>query len=381
MLLSSVRDGYLRSWIFFGDDWGAHSSTTQHLASALPTADMLVWVNSLTMRSIRLNPYEIITVTRRLQARMLTRRVAVDATHRLPDLQLFPTIVPLHGMGVVRAFNRRQVARSLRKALGKFDGRAPLVVVSNPVAVHFLDLLSPRAVAYLRLDNYALLPGVDRNLIDKTEPEMIARADIVVATARTLLPHTARRTLYLPQGADVAHFAHVPLEPPRRRVLGFFGMLAEWIDDELVMQAARRLPTWTFEFIGPTRGQRSFLNAAPNIVWRGPIPYQDLPSAVSAWDAAWIPFRVNELTRAVNPIKLREYLAAGLPTFSTPLPESIAMGEIICVGSGPEDVVRFLGQDVARDRADARRARRASVADHSWGARAARLIKALETVT
>jgi hypothetical protein len=367
----------MSTWVFFGCDWGAHPSTTQHLASALPAEDTLVWVDSLTMRSIRLKASEIITVTRRLRTRLLSRRAAVAASHRIPDVRLSPTIVPLHWLRAVRVFNQAQLSRSLGGALRRLDAQAPFVVVTNPLAVHFLDVMSPRAVAYLRLDDYALLPGVDRGLIEEAEPAMIARADVVVATARALLPPGARRTLYLSQGVDLAHFARVPIEPPRRRVLGFFGILAEWIDDDLVEQAAHRLPKWTFEFVGPIRGQPRFLDAAPNIVWRGPLPYEDLPAAMANWDAAWIPFRVDDLTRAVNPLKLREYLASGIPTFSTPLPESMALGTVICVGSDSDDVVHFLEEVVAQDSTDARLTRRAAVAEHGWSTKAAELIRAL----
>ncbi len=369
----------MNSWVFFGDDWGAHPSTTQHLASALPVEDTLIWVDSLTMRSIRLKVSEIITVTRRLRTRLLSRRAAAWTTRRIPDVRLSPTIVPLHGVRAVRVFNLARVSRSLRGALRKLDAEAPFVVVTNPVAVHFVDALSPRAIAYLRLDDYAFLPGVDRALIEEYEPAMIGRADVVVATARALLPPRARRALYLPQGVDVGHFARVPIEPPHGRVIGFFGMLAEWIDDELIKQAARQLPKWTFEFVGGIRSQARFLDAAPNIIWRGPLPYKDLPSEMANWDAAWIPFRVDDLTRAVNPIKLREYLAAGLPTFSTPLPESIALGNVVCVGSNANDLARFLEEVVEQDSTDARLTRRAAVAEHSWSTRVDELIRALTT--
>ena len=142
---------------------------------------------------------------------------------------------------------------------------------------------------------------------------MMARADGVVATAMAFLPPGARRTLYLSQGVDLAHFARVPIEPPRRRVLGFFGIIAEWIDDDLVEQAAHRLPKLTFEFVGPIRDQPRFLDAAPNIVWRGPLPYEDLPAAMANWDAAWILFLVDDLTRAVTRSSCASILPAGYP--------------------------------------------------------------------
>jgi glycosyltransferase involved in cell wall biosynthesis len=363
------------TWLFFGDDWGAHPSTTQHLARAIPADEPVAWVDSLTMRSLRPHPTEVLRVARRLRGRL--RPAGHAPSGRCPDLRLTPRVLPLHGPVATQA-NRLLLRRPLQ-ALVSALGAPPVVVVANPVAARHLDNFPHRAVVYLRLDDYARLPGVDADVVARVEPGLLARADVVAATARALLPGAARRSLLLPQGVDTAHFGQAPTSPPGSRVVGFFGLLAPWLDEALIVAAARAHPTWTFEFIGPVAGggRPAFVDAAPNIRWRGAVPYADLPRAIAGWQAAWIPFKVDALTTAVNPVKLREYLAAGLPVFSTPLPESAAVSGV-CIGDDAAAVGAFLTEAAVDD--EARRcARRAAMQGHGWSARLASLRAAVRS--
>jgi glycosyltransferase involved in cell wall biosynthesis len=360
-------------WIIFGDDWGAHPSTTQHLVRGLPTGDRVVWVNSIGMRGPRLTDARSI-VGRVARRRRSARRAPPPDHVRVVS----PRVAPLHATRAARAFNRASLTRAITRARRGFTRGAVTVLSANPAAAPYLPD-DARRVAYLRLDDYARLPGVDPGLVRWSEPAMVESADVVFGTAERLLFHNVgARQIYLPQGVDVAHFSAAPLEPPARRVLGFFGLLAEWIDYDLILAAARAAPEWTLELVGPTRGAvPAEVHTCENIKLLGPAPYDQLPARIAHWRAAWIPFRVNALTEAVNPVKLREYLAAGLPTLSTPLPEvSRAFPECATATDG-EDVARWLRGDVAADTSARRAARRESVADQSWAARAAKMRDAL----
>jgi len=103
--------------------------------------------------------------------------------------------------------------------------------------------------------------------------------------------------------------------------LGFFGLIREWVDLELLASVARRRPDWHIVLLGDSTIDLSPYQNLPNIHFLGRKRYEELPAYCKQFDVGLIPFKVNELTRAVNPIKLREYLAAGLPVVSTPLPE------------------------------------------------------------
>jgi glycosyltransferase involved in cell wall biosynthesis len=204
-----------------------------------------------------------------------------------------------------------------------------------------------------------------------SERRMLEMADVVAATARRLLPPGVPG-LYLPQGVDAGHFGRLSIDPPPGKVLGFFGLLAPWIDLDLIAAVARAAPTWTLEFVGRADVDTATLRALPNVRILPAVPYSDLPSAMRHWRAAWAPFAMNDLTAAVNPLKIREYLAAGLPTVCTPLPEVQGIRGVR-LGSSADDVSAWLRDEAEGDSPSRRATRRRDVAGDSWAARAADL--------
>ncbi len=361
-------------WLVFADDWGVHPSTTQHLVRALPAGDRVVWINSLGMRSPRLSLGDLGRVAGRLRAMASPTGGAPSGGGPPEGVEVVqPRFLPWHGL--LRPLNRRVVGAQVRAALAARGLEAPVALLSNPVAVGMLEGLPLRAVIYLRLDDYGALPGVDAELIEAVEAELLARADLLVATARPLLPEGlgGDRGRYLPQGVDVAHFAEVPVVPPGGRVLGFFGLLAPWIDLDLVAEVAKRAPRWTVELLGPSSvepGDLAPLRALDNVVLREAVAYEALPAATAHWRAAWAPFVRGRCTEGVNPLKLREYLAAGWPTACTPLPAAVELEGPVRLVEGAEDVLRWLEEEATTDSAERRAARRATVAGEGWGQRA-----------
>jgi hypothetical protein len=353
-------------WLVFGDDWGRHPSTTQHLVRALPPEDRVLWVGSLGMRA----PRPVLADARRIVERIGSiRRPAREVPDRMRVLA--PRVAPFHRHPVVRAANRASLRAQVREALARAGMRRPVALVAAPVAALYLDGLPIERSIYLRLDDHPRLPGVDPVLAREAEAQLVAHADACVATARSLaMP--GRTWTHLPQAVDTAHFGQASLEIPEPRVLGFFGALAPWLDVALIERVARLCPGWTLELVGPVIGGGVALPALPNVRVRPPVPYAELPALLSGWRASWIPFALTELTRGVDPLKARESLAAGLPTLATPLPALAAVPEIELVRDA-EDVVRALASVLQTDTPARRAARRASVAGETWAARAALL--------
>jgi glycosyltransferase involved in cell wall biosynthesis len=102
--------------------------------------------------------------------------------------------------------------------------------------------------------------------------------------------------------------------------LGFFGVIDERFDAELLRSAAEARPDWMFEMVGPVvKIDPAGLPSLPNIIWAGPCPHEKLPERLAAWDVGIMPFAINEATRYISPTKTPEFLAAGLPVVSTPI--------------------------------------------------------------
>jgi len=363
-------------WIVFGDDWGRHPSTTQHLVRALPDCDRVLWVDSIAMRAPRFSMGDL---GRAWSKRPRLRDTGKGESTPAGVTRFTPTVLPWHAQPMVRRINGVLLRRTLAATSRRMGFVRPAVLCTNPVAAYYADALRRGPLAYLRLDDYPRLPGVDAKLARHAERRMRRRADLCFATAHALIPEepAAHETWhYLPQGVDGAHFGRVATEPPKGQVLGFFGLLAEWIDFDLIAAVADARPDWTIELRGPVRVLPDALRARRNVHVLPALPYAQLPEAIAHWRAAWLPFCVSELTRGVNPLKAREYLAAGLPCISTPLPELAALPQV-SVGASAKDVIHFLETEVAADTEAKRLARRTAMLEHSWSARATSLRESL----
>lgn len=360
------------NWLIFGDDWGEHPSTTQHLVRHLPDTDRVVWINSVGMRSPRVSFSDARRVWGRLRARTDrgTRHDQPTAVGRPAEI-IKPMVLPWHDRRAAVRVSRVALGQQIRRALARAEMARVVVLASNPVALHFLDDVPADRVAYLRLDDYPRLPGVDSDMVEPLDRGLAARADVVFFTAPGLcLDGVGERGHYLPQGVDVGHFSAVPLDPPGGRVLGFFGLLAEWVDYELVCAVADSAPDWTLEFLGPVRWHPDDFADRPNVRLRPGVSYDELPGAIGHWDAAWVPFECSPLTDGVNPLKLREYLAAGLPTLSTPLPAVRELSPEVTLAERAPEVLAWLSGVVAQDTVTLRSARRRAMHAHSWTQRA-----------
>ena len=364
-------------WLIFGDDWGGHPSTTQHLARNLPPEDRIIWINSIGMRSPDIHLADLRRLCQKAFSALRGARNRrpfgmMSCSERITVIP--PVVLPWHQQPLVRSLNARSLHLSIRAAMKKTGMERMTVLVSNPMAVFYLEGLPCECLCYLRLDDYPNLPGVDASLTVQAEALLMQKSQLLFATATLLLSSQIpahQHQVYLPQGVDRQHFASVPLDPPRSRVLGFYGLLAEWLNYPLIEQVADSMPGWTLEMIGPVRCVPERLHQKPNIRLLPPVSYCDLPEAIRGWDAAWIPFQLNSLTQSVNPLKLREYLAAGLPTLCTPLPEAQGMSANVTLARTPEEVRRFLESVVETDTAQKRAERRHAVAEDGWDLRVA----------
>jgi glycosyltransferase involved in cell wall biosynthesis len=120
-------------------------------------------------------------------------------------------------------------------------------------------------------------------------------------------------------------------------VIGFFGLIADWVDLEIIRYLAASRPEWSFLLIGEVQTDVSALREMPNVHLLGRRSYQSLPAYCKAFDVAILPFVVNELTLAANPLKVREYLAAGLPVVATPLPEIVRLNCLLRTAGTQEE--------------------------------------------
>jgi len=211
----------------------------------------------------------------------------------------------------------------------------------TPMALPLLTKLSPRIVVYDCMDQLTAFKAAPRQLVQR-ENALMRVANIVFAGGPSLYETRRRRhqNVYLfPSSVDRGHFArggdvaltHPELKALARPRLGFFGVLDERVDLELLRAVAEARPEWELCMVGPVlKVDPSTLPRLPNIHYFGSRKYDELPAFLAGWDIAMLPFAHNDATRFISPQKTLEYMAAGRAIVSTSIDDVKALyGDVV----------------------------------------------------
>jgi glycosyltransferase involved in cell wall biosynthesis len=374
-----------RDLVVFGEDWGAHPSSTQHIVRRLAADRRVMWVNSIGLRRPRLDARDLGRLARKASA-LVSGQGGQSSEHAArPDTLcvVSPFAAPFPGSALADTFNRCVLGAQLRRAAERQGFRDPLLWTSLPTAAPLLGALGERGVVYYCGDDFGALAGVDHAPVLRMERDLVERADLVLAASEQLAARfPGHKTQLAPHGVDLDLFARptpAPDDLPKGKpIAGFYGSLADWIDVDMLANAARIMPDWNFVLIGPAQTDISSLHGLPNVHLMGPRAHAELPGYCQNWTVSLLPFRDNAQIRACNPLKLREYLAAGTPVATTLFPALVPYEALVSVAYSPcafADSIRAAAGDTARN-AD----RRARVADESWSARAHAISNSLEAL-
>ena len=221
-------------------------------------------------------------------------------------------------------------AALLKDLISKIDYDLLVTWYYTPMALRFSDFLHGDICVYDCMDELSAFKNAPTE-ITRFEKVLFARADVVFTGGQSL--YEAKRGQHhfihaFPSSIDTAHFQQArrtqkdPCDQsaiPRPRV-GYFGVIDERLDADLLARTAMTMSDVQFVVIGPVvKIDPGSLPEFPNIHWLGPKNYQDLPRYMAGWDAGWMPFALNAATRFISPTKTPEFLAAGLQVVSTPI--------------------------------------------------------------
>ena len=364
------------SIICFAHDWKGDPTSKTHIMRILSEKNRILWVNSIGMR----RPAASSRDARRLLNKL--RQVGQGLVRVNANLHVAsPLAVPLPGVPGVDRLNTVLLTASIRYFARKAGLTRPILWTFLPNTVGLVGRLGESRVIYHCVDEYSAFAGVSRDSLRRMEQDLVRRADLVLASSDTLAAERRPlnpRTHFVSHGVDVAHFSRaldpglaVPADAAdiARPVIGFFGLIAEWLDLELIAEIARRRPAWSVVMLGKANVDTSALRALPNVRLLGQKPYADLPAYCRAFDVGIIPFRVDALTVRANPLKLREYLAAGLPVVSSDLPEVRKYSGLAQLATGADGFIAAIEKALAERDDGLARARTAAMAPESWEAR------------
>jgi glycosyltransferase involved in cell wall biosynthesis len=233
---------------------------------------------------------------------------------------------------------------------------------------------------------------LDKEQTVKLERGLLEKVDAVFAINGALADakrvHNAN-TFISPHGVDHALFSKalddVTTVPPDLDVLprpriGFYGTLRDWVDFELIAHVARVRPDWHLVLIGQQLDDVSAVRGFPNVHLLGQRPHAELPAYCKGFDVGMIPYRIDERMTFVNPLKLREYLSAGLPVVSTPVPEVTRFPGLARVASTPDAFVAAIEQALRETSAEDRAKRSRAMQAETWAARVANVAKTIEAM-
>jgi len=297
-----------------------------------------------------------------------------------------PLSLPFGRFHWSRNLSDRWLAKEIREFLAEQRFRLPILWIYWPITIALLERIPYKLLIYEAVDDIAEYPTFDaamRRFIRECETEIVKRADLVFVTSPELLKRRAElnpNIFVSSNGVDVQLFStaqdptvDVPndLRGLPRPILGFIGGIAPWTDLDLAIEVALRKPNWSIVLIGPVDSGIDIerFNGVKNVHFFGRRPPELLPSYLKGIDVCLNLFKRTPLTQAVNPLKVYEYLAAGKPVVSTPMPEVEKFGEMVSVADSPDAFVDEIERAIAcRAHPEQIKRRVEAVGPYSWDA-------------
>jgi len=368
--------------VYIANDWfGENKTSAHHVAEVLCRHNTVLYVEAAGMRNPRAAKRDLHKIFRKV-SKLFAKPVPAGERFYLYS----PFVLPFHRFALVRRLNKLLVNFMLRRACRSVGFTNPLLWIFMPHYASAIDSIRNKGVIYYCVDEYSAQPKVDVEMIRTMEAQILRRADVVFTVSEELRqrkaganPHT-----YLSRhGVDVDLFARalspdttipedaVAISSP---VAGFFGLIEEWIDLNLIDHLATKLPEVSFVFIGRIAQDVSALARHTNIHILGARPYSTLPHYLKKFDVCLLPYKMDdEQVRNSNPKKLREYLAGGKPIVSVPLREVEEYDRFVSIAATYDEFVDAVKAAIADDSQQERLARANSVRDESWEGKVERL--------
>jgi glycosyltransferase involved in cell wall biosynthesis len=365
-----------RDILCFSHDWTGDPLSKTHIMRVLSKDNRILWINAIANRMPTASGKDMKRVFSKLKK--FTEPVKEVETN---IFVLNPLAIPTYGSSLVRTFNQRFLLSQVKKAMRNLSFKNPINMVFNPAAGLLAGKLNESEIIYYCVDDYTQFTGVASGL-KEIEEELFKTSDLVIVSAEKLFQDKKKfnkNTFIIRHGTDWRHFRTaleertdipVDLKDLPKPIIGFHGLLADWVDFELFKKIAEKFKAGSVVLIGKitvdAEEKIKVLKGVENVHFLGRQPYQTLPAYCKGFDIALNPFIINELTLAANPLKVREYLAAGLQVVSTDLPE-VRMLKHCLVGKDHEYFIKQI-ETVLNNPID-RKVISDSIKDESWDAK------------
>lgn len=319
-------------------------------------------------------------------------RAGFEAEALCPSGQIFQITLFANGTPSIYSNVRSlETIAQLRQGIGEVlawaDCKQIVSLVDHPFWYGIANVLPNSRLVYDCMDHHKGF-GNNSESVLQLEKQLLSEAELTIATstwlANAIAPH-ARKSELIRNAGDYVHFSKVPASIYRdheeRRIIGYFGAIAEWFDLDLVEAVAMQYPDCCVLLIGAdTINAKSKLSKLHNIIFTGEMPYSQLPHYLYSFDVCLLPFRVIPLTWATNPVKVYEYLSAGKPVVSVDLPEIAQFEGLVYAATGKEAFLASVDAVLSQPESDTLvQKRKAFAQNQTWQHRAETLIQHAES--
>lgn len=364
--------------LVFADDWGRHPSSCQHLVRHLLDRHDVTWVNTIGMRTPH---FDLATMRRGLEkARQWLRPSVPAGTAPTNPRVMNPRMWPWFSSRFGRAINRRLLLRGLAPLVASLP-ESPVAVTTLPIVSELIGLLAVRRWVYYCVDDFGEWPGLDQQALRRMEGRLINDADELIAVSGTLyekLGRSGRSVSLLTHGVDREFWAApttdvVPeLAHLERPLIVFWGVVDRRMDAAYIQRLGADLQHGTIVLLGPEDDPDPGVVRAPRVVRLAPLAFSQLPWVAREAAVLIMPYADLPVTRAIQPLKLKEYLATGKPTVVRDLPANREWQDCLDLADSPEAFSQLVRRRLDTGLPDNQRAARARLEAESWKAKTRR---------
>lgn len=358
-------------------DWEPLWTRKQQIMSRLPKYHRILYVEPPISF---LSPYKDPSVA-------FKKRMAKVGIRQLNDniwLLSPPVVLPLaNQLPLINVFNQMLIAQSIKAAIKELGLVNHILWTYLHTSCDLKGRLGEKFLIYDCVDEHSAYDGFNPHLVKEMEKKLLIDCDLVFCTARGLYEtkkEFCQKIFLSPNAADIGHFGQADspetplagdLKGLSTPILGFVGAIKEWIDLDLIAELAKAFPQASIVMVGPVGANIdiSKLNEQENIYFLGHRDRQILPQYLKGFDVCLNPFKENELTSTVSPLKFYEYLASGRPIASIPMPEIMEFEGLVEFGRGPKGFVDAVNRALG-DTPTKKKKRLQKAGENSWESRA-----------